>query len=282
MADRLRRLGRERALIYKALVLTGLRKNDLASILINQAELDGPMQFLILDAGDEKNGQGSDVPIREDLAADLREWIELQRASYCGPDEEFGQKPLFVVPASINRIIDRDMVAAGIPKRDERGRVVDLHALRTKFGTLLSKGGVTPRTAQAAMCHSDISLTMGVYTDPKLLDVHGAMDALPELPLTGTPDCETVTFRLTGTDSEKALPPVLPLATGKGRHFRSSAGTLTDDAGSPQKDVRAVETSLKPTKKGSLTGFVKEPSEIAPLGFEPRLTESESVVLPLH
>ena len=42
------------------------------------------------------------------------------------------------------------------------------------------------------------------------------------------------------------------------------------------------ETSLKPTKKGSLAGVAKEPSEIAPLGFEPRLTESESVVLPLH
>ena len=43
-----------------------------------------------------------------------------------------------------------------------------------------------------------------------------------------------------------------------------------------------VETSLKPTKKGSLAGIAKEPFEIAPLGFEPRLIESESIVLPLH
>src|SRR4029450_12170151 len=65
----------------------------------------------------------------------------------------------------------------------ERGRTLDVHALRTTFGTLLSKGGVPLRTAQAAMRHSDPSLTANVYTDPKLLDVHGALDALPRLPL---------------------------------------------------------------------------------------------------
>ena len=33
------------------------------------------------------------------------------------------------------------------------------------------------------MRHSDIKLTMNVYTDPALLDVRGALDALPGLPL---------------------------------------------------------------------------------------------------
>ncbi len=35
------------------------------------------------------------------------------------------------------------------------------------------------------MRHSKIDLTMNVYTDPKLLDVAGAMEALPALPLVG-------------------------------------------------------------------------------------------------
>jgi integrase len=60
------------------------------------------------------------------------------------------------------RILDRDLRAAGIPKRDDRGRTVDVHAMRTTFGTLLSRTGAAPRTAQAAMRHSDIKLTMGV------------------------------------------------------------------------------------------------------------------------
>ncbi len=73
--------------------------------------------------------------------------------------------------------------AVGIPKRDDRGRTVDVHAMRTTFGTLLSTTGTAPRTAQPAMRHSDIKLTVGVYTDPRLLDVRGAMEKLPSLPL---------------------------------------------------------------------------------------------------
>ena len=94
-----------------------------------------------------------------------------------------GDTRLFRVPKGLVRILDRDLKLAGIPKRDDRGRTVDVHALRHSFGTLLSKGGVAPRTAQAAMRHSTIDLTMNVYTDPRLLDVHAALDALPALPL---------------------------------------------------------------------------------------------------
>ena len=107
--------------------------------------------------------------------------------------------PLFNVPTGLVRILDRDLVLAGIArrfkvdgkwkidKRDERGRTIDVHALRHSFATLLSKGGVAPRTAQAAMRHSSIDLTMNTYTDPKLLDVHGALDSLPALRLNDGP-----------------------------------------------------------------------------------------------
>ena len=46
-----------------------------------------------------------------------------------------------------------------------------------------SKAGVPLRTAQAALRHSDPSLTANVYTDPKLLDVAGAAESLLDLPL---------------------------------------------------------------------------------------------------
>lgn len=37
-----------------------------------------------------------------------------------------------------------------------------------------------PRAAMAAMRHSHIDLTMDYYTDPVLLDIAGAVEALPE------------------------------------------------------------------------------------------------------
>ena len=102
------------------------------------------------------------------------------------------------VPDGLIRIFDRDLVFAGIArvekrngknvviKTDERGRTIDIHALRHTFGTHLCAAGVPLRTAQAAMRHSDPSLTANVYTDPKLLDVAGALEALPRL-ATDTP-----------------------------------------------------------------------------------------------
>jgi integrase len=66
---------------------------------------------------------------------------------------------------------------------ESRGRTLDVHCLRHTFGTLMSKGDVAPRTAQAAMRHSKLDLAINVYTDPALLDVRGALDTLPALPL---------------------------------------------------------------------------------------------------
>jgi integrase len=72
--------------------------------------------------------------------------------------------PVFDVPKQLVKTLDRDLKVADIPKVDDRGRSVDVHALRHTFGTLLSVGGVAPRTAQQAMRHSDIKLTMNTYT----------------------------------------------------------------------------------------------------------------------
>ena len=73
--ERLEALGRERALIYKTLVLTGLRKNELATLTVAQLRLDGPIAYVELDAADEKNREGNGVVIRADLADDLRAWL---------------------------------------------------------------------------------------------------------------------------------------------------------------------------------------------------------------
>lgn len=66
--------------------------------------------------------------------------------------------------------------AVGFSKTDARGRVVDIHALRTTFGTPLAVAGVHPRVAQTA---SRIQLKTNFYTDLALPDVNGAINARP-------------------------------------------------------------------------------------------------------
>src|SRR5262249_38444903 len=66
--ERLELLGRERALIYKALVLSGLRKGELASLTVAQLRLDDPIPVAVLAAANEKNREGTEIPLRDDLA----------------------------------------------------------------------------------------------------------------------------------------------------------------------------------------------------------------------
>jgi len=285
---RLEQLGRERALIYKTLVLTGLRKGELASLTVGQLVLDADPPYLVLNAADEKNGEGSTIPLRADLAADLRDWIAQKTRAAAGAAEGnvlrlptaqgktlAADVPLFTVPDKLVRILDRDLKAAGIPKRDERGRTVDVHAMRHTFGTLLSKGGVTPRTAQAAMRHSKVDLTMNVYTDPKLLDVAGAVEALPALPLSAGLQSESFAVKATGTDDSRAsqfapkFAPAFARKGGKQGPGQSTGGTKSN-AGQEGGWLSAVDVTSNPDKrKGPLATVANGPLRVGATGLEP-------------
>ncbi len=136
---RLETLGLERALVYKTLVLTGLRRGELASLTVGQLELDSPHPHVALKAADAKNRKAARIPLRADLVADLRAWLarkleeaqrEAKRDGEPVPSRLALGTPLFWVPKGLGRILERDLAAAGIPKRDERGYTADVHALR--------------------------------------------------------------------------------------------------------------------------------------------------------
>jgi Phage integrase family len=262
-------LGRERALIYKTLVLTGLRRGELESLTVGQLHLDDAVPYARLDADDEKNRKGADIVLRDDLADDLRHWLadklqrwqaEARNRGEAIPMRLPGAEPLFIVPVELVKIPDRDLKLAGIPKVDDRGRKLDVHALRHTFGTLLSKGGVAPRTAQEAMRHKDIDLTMNVYTDPRLLEVRGALDALPMLPLNDGQADMAEAARATGTDGlrQSPLAPTLAPTFDKRVQKQTSpvktAGVTASDDGQGGLDV----TSDVAKKKEPLTITVND------------------------
>ena len=299
---RLDLLGRERALMYKTLVLTGLRKGELASLTVASLDLDAEPPYLTLDRADEKNREGNSIPLRSDLAADLRQWLadkatarqEAARNAATVPFDSQDREPpgcvtldargrnqaarqdwtalpadtpVFDVPAGLLRILNRDLRAAGIPKRDDRDRTVDVHALRHSFGTHLSRAGVEPRTAQAAMRHSDISLTMNVYTDPRLLDIAGAVERLPDLPLDGS---NATAARATGTDGEAAF----PLAPMLAPSLDDSGISLTIAGNSPMADGE-VQKRENPDFPKENRGF-SDDSQVGVKGFEPSTSWSRT------
>jgi len=254
-AEQFDRLGRERALLYAVLVTTGLRRGELAALTVGDVLLDDGQPAIVLPGADAKNGQRATLPLRADVAAELRAWVaekaeavRRQRVGVAGVTLPLADKPLFDVPAALVKILDRDLAAAGIPKRDERGRTVDVHALRHTFASHLVAAGVAPRTAQAAMRHSSLELTMRHYVDPQLLDVAGAIDALPDLSPAGS---SRETARATGTDDARAVALTVALTSGRTRQNVSVCDNLDErgnDAGTTRKAKKRRESCVFPAK----------------------------------
>ncbi len=254
--------GALRAVVYKTLALTGLRRNELASIRLADADLRRGV--LVLRPRDEKARRGATIPLPGDLAADLRELLALrlrnaqERARFrllpipLALDPE---APLVPMPDGLLRILGRDLVAAGLARRvkapsgrwaidtrDDRGRTLDIHALRTTFGTLLAAAGVPLRTAQEALRHSDPRLTANIYTDPRLLDVEGAVAALPRLPISASvaPD---VAQAVGLASPSQSLPVPAAISRAAGAVEKPAAITPTGGGGSvanPHRDVAWV------------------------------------------
>ena len=132
--------------------------------------------------------------------------------------------------------LQKDLPAAGILYEDASGRVVDFHTLRHTFGTLLSSFGVIPRTAQALMRHSSVDLTMNTYTDPRLLDLAGAVEKLPDLSL----ESESQELKATGTDGEIPKGTLAPAAD-----FSCPSGANTDKTAGPTLPVPKEHNPVK-------------------------------------
>ncbi len=224
----LEQLGKERELLYLVLVTTGLRKGELTSINVGQAHLEVSPAWIELSYRDEKAGRGASVPLRDDVADKLRNYLDERLQSLkceleasdllpiAGRLERLPfDLPLIPVPKQLVRILDRDLAAAGVPKVDERGESVDVHAMRHTFSTMLHRAGVSPSVAQAAMRHSDIRLTMKTYNHLGLMDVSGAIESLPVI--SGKPT-QLEAIRATGTDLVESFvaPLVAPVAVKPG------------------------------------------------------------------
>ena len=77
-------------------------------------------------------------------------------------------------------MLRRDLEVAGIPYQDNAGRFLDFHSLRHTFGTNLARAGVAPKVAQELMRHSDVNLTLGIYSHVGISDLAGAVEKLPK------------------------------------------------------------------------------------------------------
>ena len=105
-----------------------------------------------------------------------------REAEYCHlwtytlrPADAVAFTPVFQGAIPRVRTFRKDLVRAGVAFEDEQGRRADFHSLRMTFGTNLTVSGASPRVVMELMRHSDIKLTMKIYTDPAQLRLSEAV-----------------------------------------------------------------------------------------------------------
>ncbi len=113
------------------------------------------------------------------------------------------QSRAFKVPDKAYLMLKEDLKRADIPYKDKDGKYADFHSLRHSYATLLKNSGVHPKTAQMLLRHSDVNLTLGIYTHSLREAEQSAINALPDLSL---PTKENA--KATGTDD-------MPVSNGK-------------------------------------------------------------------
>jgi len=171
-ATRLLANSKSRSIWYEVALYTGLRVSEMQQLQWGDLQLDSDTPNIELRAETTKSRRQDSVPIRKGLASKL---------ALLRPPKAKATDPVFRSTPT-RETFRRDCERAGIDLRpDQRGRTLDRHALRTTFVTWLSVAGVAPRLAQKLARHSDLRLTMTVYTDAALLAGKEAVEALPLL-----------------------------------------------------------------------------------------------------
>jgi len=160
-----------RRLIYYVALRTGLRRGELMTLQWGDLHLDDARPHIVLRAAATKAKRADTVPLREDVARELRAARPVDAAP---TDNVFDDVPRM-------RAMKKDFQAAGIPEADAYGKVYCFHSLRVTFGTWLAQAGTAPRVHMELMRHTDLKLTMRYYTDPRLLDTAKAVQDLPDL-----------------------------------------------------------------------------------------------------
>ena len=196
--------GPDRAMMYALAAWTGFRKGEIGSLTKRSLQLDADPPVATVEASFSKRRRRDTQVLHPELVRQLRAW--LKKKSRLAPTT-----PLFRISGRIaggidrktHKMIQRDLAAARqkwieeaetdserakreasdfLAHKNHAGLFADFHSCRHLFITNLERAGIRPKMAQTLARHSDIRLTLGVYTHVDLPDQTAAIAALPGPP----------------------------------------------------------------------------------------------------
>ncbi|MBI4719033.1 MAG: tyrosine-type recombinase/integrase [Planctomycetes bacterium] len=250
--------GESRYWLIRLAVETGLRSNELRSLRRGSFDLNPTAPSVTVEAGATKNRRAATIPLRPATAVDLAGFLGCKAPT----------APVFRMPRPelVVQMFRADLEAAGIPYRDDAGRVADFHSLRKSFASMLLRSGVDVRTARDLMRHATINMTADVYA----VAFRGSLDeAVGRLPDLSAPAASAQ--RATGTDDAFVLAASLT-DLGAGRVNVVPVGS---QASAPSFDAQPLLATgtYGDCRRLEMNGgeSVNSAPKLPPRGFEPLL-----------
>jgi integrase/recombinase XerD len=235
--------GPDRAMMYVLAAWTGFRKGEIGSLTPRSVRLDDDPPTATVEACYSKRRRQDTQILHPEVVQRLRDWLATKRK--LGPSDVLfpisGRVPggterkthkmmRLDLKAARARWVDDGKTPEEKERRDqaeflryesEDGLFADFHSNRHLFITSLERAGLSPKMAQTLARHSDVRLTLGIYTHVGLHDQTAAIESLPAPPARDThPIAETAALMATGTDGDPAggteVPTVVPTVVPRG------------------------------------------------------------------
>jgi integrase/recombinase XerD len=147
---------RDRAML-EMLYATGIRRNELASLVIG--DVDTERAVVLIREG--KGGKDRLVPLGERALHWVRQWLDRGRGELAWNQADatlfLGNEGKSMTPVWLSTVISKRVEAAQIGKKG------GCHLLRHTMATLMLEGGADIRHIQAMLGHAEISTTQ-IYT----------------------------------------------------------------------------------------------------------------------
>ena len=181
--DRYGMSGPLRSIAYRTAAYTGLRVDELRSLIPESFHLEGPRPFITLNASSAKNRKPTDQPIPSSLVDPLREWLAVKARG----------ESVFLLGHNTGKAIRSNLEAIGVPYETDDG-VADWHALRVFYVSLLVSSARSIKEVQQLARHSKPETTLRHYAKVSAHDLHNAVESLGEV-------VQSRALNLTGIDS---------------------------------------------------------------------------------
>ncbi|MCA9093136.1 MAG: site-specific integrase [Planctomycetaceae bacterium] len=194
--------GRDRAMLYVLAAWTGYRRGELASLTLQSFNFESDPPTVSVKASYSKRRRMDCIPLHSVVLEMLQNWLEtkggITRESQLFPLQwksgHFRKTSKMMktdLESARNQWIgegespeeqQRRRDSGFLSYQNEAGLYADFHANRHTFISNLARMGVSPKLAQTLARHSDINLTMNVYSHLELADQALAVASLPAPP----------------------------------------------------------------------------------------------------